>query len=54
MNVLYFMVPVSLMLGLGFLVLFLIAAKKGQFDDLVTPAHRILENDNQTDNKERT
>ena len=42
MSVLWFLVPAALALGLFFLVLFLIGASKGQFDDLDTPAQRML------------
>lgn len=35
--------PVTFLLVTFFVVLFLVASSKGQFDDLVTPAHRILE-----------
>lgn len=42
MNVLILMIPMALLLGLGFVGAFLWATSKGQFDDLETPAHRIL------------
>lgn len=48
MNILVYLVPLALGLGLFFLVLFLWASGKGQFDDLITPAHRVLlEDENQ-------
>lgn len=37
---------VSLSLGLIFLILFVIGAKKGQFDEDESPAVRILKEDN--------
>ena len=43
MNILYFMIPIALLLGGFFLVAFFWAINRGQFDDLETPAHRILE-----------
>lgn len=43
MSVLYFMIPVSLLLGLGFVLAFVWSVNDGQMDDTETPAHRILE-----------
>lgn len=45
MNILILMIPMALALGLGFTAAFLWAAKRGQFDDVETPAHRILLDD---------
>lgn len=42
MNIIYFLLPVALLLGLGFAAVFVIFSWRGQFDDLETPAHRIL------------
>lgn len=42
MNILVLMIPMALLLGIGFVSAFLWATSKGQFDDLETPAHRIL------------
>ncbi len=47
MSILFFMVPAALLLGLLFLVIFIWSARSGQYDDLVTPSIRIL-NDNTT------
>lgn len=43
MNVLYLMIPISLLLGGGFLAAFVWSVRDGQVDDLETPSHRILE-----------
>lgn len=43
MNVLYLIIPISLSLGIGFIVAFIWSVKTGQLDDTETPAHRILE-----------
>lgn len=51
MNVLFIMLPIALLLSGFFVMVFIWAASSGQFDDSVTPAHRIL-NDND-DVKER-
>lgn len=45
MNILYFLLPIALALGVGFLLSFIVAAMKGQFDELETPAHRMLFDD---------
>lgn len=45
MNVLYLMIPISLFLGISFVMAFVWSVQDGQVDDLETPAHRILEDD---------
>lgn len=45
MNILILMVPMALLLGIGFVAAFFWASSKGQFDDLETPAHRMLDED---------
>lgn len=45
MNILFFIIPIALILGLFFVVSFIVATKKGQFDDLDSPAIRILNDD---------
>lgn len=47
MSVLALMIPMAVLLGLGFTVAFLWATAKGQFDDVETPALRILQDDPQ-------
>lgn len=42
MKIVYLMLPIALLLGFGFLVAFIWITLKGQYDDLETPAHRIL------------
>lgn len=42
MSIVYLLLPASLFLGGGALGLFIWALKSGQFDDLQTPAYRIL------------
>lgn len=50
MNILTLMIPMALLLGFGFVAAFLWAANHGQFDDMETPAHRILD---QEDNERK-
>ncbi len=45
MNIIYFLLPIALLLGGGFAVAFVIASWRGQFDDLSTPAYRMLLDD---------
>jgi cbb3-type cytochrome oxidase maturation protein len=45
MEIIYLLVPGSLLLVLIFLVLYLLAARSGQFDDLDTPQWRALFDD---------
>ena len=42
MNSIFFLVPLALILGGIFVVLFVLAARDGQFDDLDDPPERIL------------
>ncbi len=46
MGIIWFLVPAALLLGLGFLIFFIWAVKNGQFEDLETPAVRILFDEN--------
>lgn len=55
MNILIIMIPMALLLGLGFVFSFVWAVDQGQFEDVETPAHRILDsNDLERINNERT
>lgn len=45
MNTIIFMVAVALLLSFGFVLSYVWAATNEQFDDLETPAHRMLKND---------
>lgn len=45
MNIVWFLLPIALVLGGGFLAAFVFAVRQGQYDDLETPAHRILTED---------
>ena len=44
--------PLALVLGGGAVWAFIRATRAGQFDDLETPAHRILADDEEPTNKE--
>lgn len=50
MDVTWIMIPVSLLLAFSFLAVFILASKGNQFEDLDSPAYRMLideENTNQ-------
>ncbi|MBU0509120.1 cbb3-type cytochrome oxidase assembly protein CcoS [bacterium] len=42
MNIIYLLIPLALFLVFVFVALYLWAVRRGQFDDLDTPAHRML------------
>ena len=48
MNIIFLTLAVSIILALIFLVAFIWAAKKGQYDDLTTPSQRMLIEDFET------
>lgn len=45
MNILFLMIPISLILGGGFVAAFVWSVGTGQNDDLETPAYRILDDE---------
>lgn len=45
MSALYFLVPLALVMGAGFVALFVWAVRKGQFDDLDDAPERMLHDD---------
>jgi len=50
-NALIFMIPISLLLSIFFLIVFFWATSQGQFDDLETPSLRIIDQENNLDNE---
>lgn len=54
MDIIFYILPICLFLGGGFLLAFFWATKSGQYDDLVTPAHRILLDDHENKNINNT
>ncbi|AZI70219.1 MULTISPECIES: cbb3-type cytochrome oxidase assembly protein CcoS [Cloacibacterium] len=56
MEILYLMIICSVSIAVIFLIVFIISAKNGQFDDDESPAVRILLEDKkqETENKEET
>ena len=52
MEVLYVMIPISALIALGFLYVFIKLVKSGQYDDVYTPSVRMLFDDDKIKNKE--
>lgn len=48
MNILFLMIPISLLLGFSFLAAFVWSVSSGQMDDVETPQHRILNDEKET------
>ena len=49
MNIIFLTLGISIAMALVFLFAFIWAARKGQWDDLKTPSHRILIDDYDTE-----
>ncbi len=47
MSILGLLIPLALLLGGGALAAYVIAARRGQFEDLETPAYRALLDDSE-------
>jgi cbb3-type cytochrome oxidase maturation protein len=45
MDAIFFLIPIAVGLGAVFAILFVVAVKRGQFDDLDDPPKRILKDD---------
>ena len=45
MSILYFILPISILFAVGVVCAFIVATLTGQWDDLDTPAYRILLDD---------
>jgi cbb3-type cytochrome oxidase maturation protein len=52
-SVLYVVVPAALALVVGAILAFVWAARRGQFDDVTTPAMRAVEDDDPPDEKDQ-
>lgn len=56
MDVIFWLIPAMIILGLAGVILFFWAVRSGQYDDMEGPAHRILDDDDMgggNDNKEQ-
>lgn len=50
MDVIYYLLPLALFMALLFLVSFIFAVRNGQYEDLDTPAYRMLLDENKGGN----
>lgn len=50
MEIVIVILPFALLISVGFVVSFIYAAKNGQYDDLDTPAYRVLIEDEKINN----
>lgn len=51
MNILILMMPITFIIAGGFVAAFIWSTSSGQYDDTITPAHRILFDDNENEEK---
>lgn len=51
MNVLLLMIPMAILFGMLFITFFILSVKSGQYDDLDTPANRLLIDEPATNNQ---
>lgn len=51
MSVIYILLTVSVIVGVAFFIIFLVAVKSGQYDDSYTPSVRMLFEDELVKNK---
>lgn len=51
MDIIYVLVPLSLVLLGGAIAIFFWAVRSGQFDDMESPAHKILFDDDEPESK---
>ncbi len=51
MNLVYLILPIALLIAAGFVTAFVWATRRGQFDDMDTPAMRLLGEDSEVDSK---
>lgn len=49
MQVVFFLLPLALLIAVGFLLAYIWAVKNGQFKDTSTPAYRVLLDDEDDD-----
>lgn len=53
MEIVIFLLPLALIIGVGFLAAYFWAVKTGQYDDMTTPSYRILLDDEGKSNKDK-
>ncbi|CCG53116.1 Probable cytochrome cbb3 oxidase maturation protein CcoS [Flavobacterium indicum GPTSA100-9 = DSM 17447] len=53
MSVIYFLISVSIVIAIAFLIIFILAVKNGQYDDDYTPSVRMLFDDEVKNNSNK-
>lgn len=53
MSTLFTLIMLSLIFGIGAFLLFLYAGKKNQFDDIEGPKYRMLDDDDEPENRNK-
>lgn len=54
MSIIFILVAISLIVAIGFLIAFIWSVKNGQYDDDYTPSVRILFDDDENDNNNKS
>ena len=54
MNIIYLLLAISIVIALGFFIVFIISVNKGQYDDVYTPSIRMLFDDELVKDDEKT
>ncbi len=49
MNVIYLVLPLAIVLAIGFVAAFIWATRSGQYDDMDSPAMRMLNDEEESD-----
>jgi cbb3-type cytochrome oxidase maturation protein len=52
MSIIYLLLSISVLVAVGFFIVFIISVKKGQYDDVYTPSVRMLFEDELVKEKE--
>ena len=54
MSIIYMLLAISVVVAIGFFIVFIVSVKKGQYDDVYTPSIRMLFEDELVKNPDKT
>lgn len=54
MSIIYLLLAISIVIAIGFFIVFIISVQKGQYDDVYTPSIRMLFDDELVKESEQT
>jgi cbb3-type cytochrome oxidase maturation protein len=54
MSVIYLLLSISIIVAIGFFIVFILSAKRGQYDDMYTPSVRMLFDDELVKDSKKT